>query len=61
MKTVMEMSDRELKKLFQQLHETINVTECFGVSDMILYTGVARELGRRGFEIVDGTPRFVRV
>ena len=54
-KTVKEelenQSNGELIADAEALHEAINVAECFGKKDLLLFELVCRELKRRGFEI----------
>jgi hypothetical protein len=48
-----EMSDEELIELARQLHSAIYVSDCYGVSDMLLYRAVIAELERRGYRVVE--------
>jgi hypothetical protein len=46
-----QMSDEELIELARQLHESIYVFDCYGVSDLLLYYAVLDELRKRGYTI----------
>jgi hypothetical protein len=48
-----EMSDEELIELARQLYDSIYVSDCYGVSDLVLYYAVIGELARRGYEVVE--------
>lgn len=54
-KTVKEeleaQSDDRLIADAKALHESINVAECFGKKDLLLFELVCRELEGRGYEI----------
>ncbi len=41
------MPKKELKKLYNQLDDLINVVECFNSSDVILFDWAGAELDRR--------------
>ena len=41
------MSNEDLLKLYNQLYESVEVFECFGVNDLVLFDWVCRELDKR--------------
>lgn len=45
------MNDKELIETFKSLYESINITECYGVKDLIIYSECEKELLRRKFNI----------
>jgi hypothetical protein len=50
---IRKLSDRELIELARQLHSAIYVSDCYGVSDILLYRAVIAELERRGYRVVE--------
>jgi len=46
-----KMNDKELIETFKSLYESINITECYGVKDLIIYSECEKELLRRKFNI----------
>lgn len=42
-----QWTTKRLKEVFQELHQSIEVVECFSVSDLTMYELINRELGRR--------------
>ena len=52
MKDIKEMTDKELKDLYQSLYEGIYVLECYGPRDYQLMLAAEAELERRGYKII---------
>lgn len=52
MKEYKDYSIDELKQEAASLHQTIHTTECFGVKDLVKFELVARELEKRGLEVL---------
>jgi len=48
---VEEMKDKELLETYKQLDDSINVTECFGTKDALMYELIAIEIQKRGLDI----------
>ncbi len=42
---------KELKQMYLELYDTVNVVECFGVKDVVLLGLVEQELEERGIDI----------
>lgn len=54
-------TDEELMQEFEQLRGCIEVFECFGTSDLVLYQAIGDELIKRGYEYFeDSTIKFVK-
>jgi hypothetical protein len=60
MKTYQEMTLRELKDELISLHELIYKVGCYGASDLRQYDSLIIELDRRGYEVVEGTPKVTK-
>jgi hypothetical protein len=48
-----KLSDRELKRRFISLWQSVYEFECYGVHDLIELEATAQELERRGYEITE--------
>ena len=46
-----EKDDQELLETAYELFNTIYITDCFGVKDLVRYELICRELERRGYDI----------
>lgn len=47
-----KLSDKELIELVKSLHDSIYVTECYGVKDMVNHELGLLELEKRGYHVV---------
>ena len=43
-----DMSDKELVDMVAGLHDSIHITECYGVKDMVNFQNAEAELDKRG-------------
>ena len=48
-----EMSDESLIEIAKSTHDAINVSDCYGVSDLANHVGSVNELVERGFTFSD--------
>jgi len=48
-----QMNDKELIETFKSLYESINITECYGVKDLIIYSECEKEIIKRGYGIYE--------
>ena len=48
---ISQMKDKELIETFKSLYDSINVTECYGVKDLIIFDTCEKELLKRGYSI----------
>ncbi len=44
-------TDKELKQMYLELYDSVNVVECYGARDVVLLGIIERELEERGIEI----------
>jgi hypothetical protein len=54
------MSDKELMDMAKGLHESINVSECYGTKDHWNYEGVCYELEKRGYKMSEERSLVIR-
>ncbi len=54
------MTDEQLKSEYLTLYNQIEVAECWSCQDVLRYDLVGSELDKRGFEVVEGQPSFVK-
>ena len=45
-----DMTDKQLIDDVQELNQSIDVVDCFGVKDLILRGMIENELGKRGYD-----------
>lgn len=55
-----ELSNDELKEMFESAYEAVYVSECYNVRDMLLITGAGEELKKRGIDIDISTRHKVK-
>lgn len=53
-----KMSDRELRKRYLSLFQSIYVSQCYSSSDVVEFIQVEDELLRRGYTVREGMPRI---
>jgi hypothetical protein len=51
LKEIKDMTDAELKKEYESMHQTINVIGCYGTKDLLWYYALEKEIGKRGGDI----------
>lgn len=60
MKKLKDMTVKQLKSDYLKLYNQIEIVDCFGTKDIIRYQAIAQELEKRGYEIQEGQPTFVK-
>jgi len=57
---IQDMTDDQLQSEYLTLYNQIEVVECFNSQDIYRYELVGQELDKRGFDIVQSSPTFVK-
>ena len=47
-----ELTDDQLESEYKSLHQSIYITDCYSISDLIAYELIGQELSRRNIAVV---------